>query len=282
MKILTFLVIVCFVTGLLPAQTGTTPAFSFDHMALSVKDVDRSAGFYSTVLMLPEITNRSQIPGIRWFKLEDGRELHLISVIKENVTTNKAIHLGLSMKHFEAFVKRLNQLKLSYCDWAGKTSTINIRADSIRQVYFQDPDGYWIEVNSVNELAPPPEQVKNQIWELEEHYWKYVKEKNIQAYISLWDDNFIGYPSNNIIGNKAHITDWLTELYKDTSGIYNYKLSRKVENVFDNIVIVLYDVSQTWTDDKGTIVKTSNVKITHTWKQSGNKWLIIGGMGANK
>ncbi len=281
MRILPFLFFAFFFPGLLPAQPGAPPAFSFDHMALSVKDVNRSAGFYTTVMLIPEITNRSQIPGIRWFKLEDGRELHLISVIKETVTTNKAIHLGLSMKHFDAFVERLNKLKIPYCDWAGKTSTINIRADGVRQVYFQDPDGYWIEVNSVNELAVP-DQVKNQIWELEERYWKYVKEKDLGAYIGLWDDNFIGYPSNNIIGNKAHITDWLTELYKDTSGLYNYKLTRKVENVFDDIVIVLYDVSQTWTGDKGIVVKTSNVKITHTWKKTSKGWLIIGGMGANK
>ncbi|MBL7698128.1 MAG: VOC family protein [Chitinophagaceae bacterium] len=123
--------------------------FSADHVALSVKDVNRSAEFYITVLRLPEITNRSKIEGIRWFVLGDGRELHLISVIKENVTINKAVHVGLSSAKFDEFVKHLTANKISYSDWPGKANTINIRADGIKQVFFQDPDGYWIEVNSL-------------------------------------------------------------------------------------------------------------------------------------
>lgn len=268
--------------GLLQAQDSTTFKFSFNHLALSVKDVNRSAEFYKTVLMLPEITNRSKIEDIRWFVLGDGRELHLISVLKENVSINKAVHLGLSTQNFDDFVKRIIELKIPYSDWPGKPNTVNIRADGIKQIFFQDPDGYWVEVNSLNDASASVEQIKNEIWQLEENYWKYVKEKDIKAYLSLWDENFIGYPSNNIIGNKAHITDWLRELYKDRSGVYNYTLTRKVENVFDDIVIVLYDVAQTWSNDKDEIVKRSNIKITHTWKKTDKGWLIIGGMGATK
>ena len=113
--------------------------------------MNRSAEFYIKVLNLPEITNRSKIEGIRWFVLGDGRELHLISVIKENVTINKALHLGLSTAHFDQFVKRLDALKIPYSDWPGKPNTVNIRADGIKQIFFQDPDGYWIEVNSVEQ-----------------------------------------------------------------------------------------------------------------------------------
>ena len=104
----------------------------------------------------------------------------------------------------------------------------------------------------------------------------------MQGYLTLWDEQFIGYPSNNTIGNKAHITDWLMELYKDKTGVFGYELTRKVENVFDDIVIVLYDVTQQWTNEKNEVVKKKTYKITHTWKKSDNGWLIIGGMGANK
>ena len=123
--------------------------FSIDHIALSVKDVDRSAAFYMKVLKLPEITNRSKIEGIRWFVLGDKRELHLISVIKENVTVNKALHVGLSSPNFDDFIKHLTKNRIAYSDWPGKANTVNIRADGIKQVFFQDPDGYWIEVNSL-------------------------------------------------------------------------------------------------------------------------------------
>ena len=135
-------------SGLLQAQDSTTFKFSVNHLALSVKDVNLSAEFYIKVLNLPEITNRSKIEGIRWFLLGDGRELHLISVIKEPVTINKALHFGLSTNNFDAFVKKITDSKIPYSDWPGKANTVNIRADGIKQVFFQDPDGYWLEVNS--------------------------------------------------------------------------------------------------------------------------------------
>ena len=71
-------------------------------------------------------------------------------------------------------------------------------------------------------------------------------------------------------------------MYNNNKGkTYNYELTRKIENVFGDIVIVLYDVTQIWTNDKNEVEKTT-YKITHTWKKTGNGWLIIGGMGAKK
>lgn len=133
----------------LKAQDTSSFKFVFNHLAISVKDVNRSAAFYKEVLRLKEITNRSAIEGIRWFALSDDRELHLISVIKEPIVTNKALHVGLTSGNFDAFLENLKRLKIPYSDWPGKPNTVNIRADGIKQIFFQDPDGYWIEVNNV-------------------------------------------------------------------------------------------------------------------------------------
>jgi lactoylglutathione lyase len=149
MKTLSFLLIALSFSGILLAQEDTSFNFRYNHLALSVKDVDRSAEFYMRVLKLPEILNRSKIEGVRWFVFSDGLELHLISAIKQEVITNKALHLALTTPNLDDFVKTLNAMKIAYSDWPGNPQKINIRADGIRQVFFQDPDGYWIEVNSI-------------------------------------------------------------------------------------------------------------------------------------
>ena len=146
-KLLAFLFLL--MSGGLYAQDTASFNFTLNHLALSVKDVDRSAGFYKTTLGLKEITNRTQMEGIRWFSLGEGKELHLISTVKENVVVNKAIHLAVTTPQFDAFVSLLQKMKIKYYDWLGVVGKVNVRADGIKQVFLQDPDGYWIEVNSV-------------------------------------------------------------------------------------------------------------------------------------
>jgi len=149
MKLSLFLIFGFILYGSVQSQSLTTFHLTFNHLALSVTDVNRAAEFYKNVLKLTEITNRTKLDGIRWFSLEEGKELHLISTVKEDVSINKAVHLALTTPDFDAFVKTLDQLKIMYSDWPGTEHMINIRADGIKQIFFQDPDGYWIEVNSV-------------------------------------------------------------------------------------------------------------------------------------
>lgn len=149
-KILLFTVIT-FLSFRVSGQDNKTFGLTLNHIALSVKDVNRSAEFYGSVLKFQEITNRTEMAGIRWFSLGDGKELHLISTVKENVTINKAVHLALATPDFDLFVTMLDKMKVTYSDWPGTPNKINVRADGIKQIFFQDPDGYWLEVNSVSQ-----------------------------------------------------------------------------------------------------------------------------------
>lgn len=133
----------------LSAQDEQAAGFTFNHVALSVQDLDRSADFYRTVFGLKEIVNRTEIEGIRWFSLGQGKELHLISGLKQPVSLNKAAHFALTTPDFDRFVERLDASGIAYSNWPGDPGKITIRADNTKQLYLQDPDGYWIEVNSV-------------------------------------------------------------------------------------------------------------------------------------
>ena len=124
---------------------------TFNHMALSVKDVNASADFYTKVLNLEPIPLPPNITNVRWISLGEGKQLHLISIFDDEIKTNKALHLALSVSDFDAFVDSLKKMSVAYSDFPGNLNQINIRPDGIQQIYFQDPDGYWIEVNSVKD-----------------------------------------------------------------------------------------------------------------------------------
>ena len=151
MKKIILLIVISLLTVQLWGQNNTSFNLTVDHLALSVKDVDRSAEFYGNILKFREITNRSKLEGVRWFAVGDGKELHLISIVKENVTSNKAIHVAFATPDFDSFVLMLEEKKIAYSDWPGATNKVNIRADGMKQVFFQDPDGNWIEINSVTQ-----------------------------------------------------------------------------------------------------------------------------------
>jgi lactoylglutathione lyase len=149
MKKLIYILLASFSFGFINAQEETGLQLKIDHVALSVKNVDVSAAFYTKILQLNEITNKTKKEGIRWISLGDSKELHLVSTLKEPVKINKAVHTAFKTSHFDKLIKLLDNNNIAYSDWEGANHKITIRADGIKQVYFQDPDGYWIEVNSI-------------------------------------------------------------------------------------------------------------------------------------
>lgn len=120
---------------------------SFDHYTIKVDDLEKSASFYKKMLDLNEITNRTQKEYIRWFSLGNGTELHVVEGETKEIQINIGIHLALKLADFDGFIDHLKSQNITPHNSKGKPEQITTRADGVRQVYFQDPDGYWIEVN---------------------------------------------------------------------------------------------------------------------------------------
>jgi lactoylglutathione lyase len=125
---------------------------TFDHYTIRVKNLDRSADFYTKVLGLSEIKNRTEKSYIRWFSMGKGRELHIASGNSDIIKTHVGVHIALRLKNFDKFLSHLKKYNINQHNSKGISDSITTRADGIRQVYFQDPDGYWIEVNEAGVL----------------------------------------------------------------------------------------------------------------------------------
>ncbi len=123
------------------------PTFRLNHLAISVKDVNKSVEFYQIILQLQEIKNTASNSKTRWLSLGEGKQLHLIPRPNAEIKTNKAVHFALATTDLSSFLARLMRLKIDYTDWLGTPNKDYVRKDGIQQVYFQDPDGYWVEVN---------------------------------------------------------------------------------------------------------------------------------------
>ena len=119
-----------------------------DHTNLLVTDLDVSAKFYADILQLKELETPWGInAGVRFFSIGDGQQIHLAKVSGNIIETNKVAHLAFNVTEFDKYLEFLNQKEISYSDFSGNISEIQMRPDGVRQIYLQDPDGNWIEIN---------------------------------------------------------------------------------------------------------------------------------------
>jgi len=119
----------------------------FNHTTIFVVDLAKSADFYEHMLQLKKIAEPFHDGRHIWFRMGDHAQLHVVSGAKEDTPHDINIHLAFSVPSMEAFLKHLDQEKIKYGNWAGDSKSPQVRPDKVMQVYLQDPDGYWIEIN---------------------------------------------------------------------------------------------------------------------------------------
>ncbi|HYF31544.1 MAG TPA: VOC family protein [Chitinophagaceae bacterium] len=120
---------------------------ALNHIALYVTSLGKSTAFYKDIIGLDTISEPFRDGKHAWFSVGDNSHLHLIEGAKEQVKHPKNTHICFSVPNLDEFITRLNKAGIEYSNWPGTSKSPTVRADGIKQIYFQDPDGYWLEIN---------------------------------------------------------------------------------------------------------------------------------------
>lgn len=117
-----------------------------NHIAFTVKDLGRSSQFYRQLLQLDTIPNPFNDGIHLWLNIGGGASLHLIEGTRIPAGV-KDSHLCFSVRSVESMVDKLKKAGIAFESWTGEKGQWTNRADGVKQIYLQDPDGYWLEVN---------------------------------------------------------------------------------------------------------------------------------------
>ena len=130
-------------------------------------------------------------------------------------------------------------------------------------------------------LSAQRDEMKDEIWTLEEQYWQYVEAGDIENYVTLWHDDFVGWPCSNLHPSGVeNIADWL-RVIRDEGVQVSYELHLEALQHFGDVAVVHYSspIIRRYPDGRVT-GEGRLLKFTHTWMRSGGQWKIISGMCA--
>jgi lactoylglutathione lyase len=133
--------------SLLFSQSGTpSKSPEFDHATVHVRDLQKSTEFYEKVIGLEKIPEPFKDGRHIWFRIGAHSQLHLAAGAMDLPPQKIDVHLAFRVTSLTDFMTHLDHLQLKYRSFNGE-GKVSIRPDGVRQIYLQDPDGYWIEVN---------------------------------------------------------------------------------------------------------------------------------------
>lgn len=129
----------------LKASSQTPPRVN--HMAFYVVNLQVSTHFYRDIVGLDTIPEPFHDGKHTWFLIGPKTHLHIISGAAQKTEHDKNTHLCFTVPSVTDFIEVLKKNNVLFESWTGEKGTYTNRVDGVKQIYFQDPDGFWIEIN---------------------------------------------------------------------------------------------------------------------------------------
>lgn len=120
---------------------------TFNHLAIYVTDLGRSSAFYKEVIGLDTMTNPFHDNKHVWFIIGENIQLHIIAGLTGVSKHPQDNHLCFRTASVDSFLQKLVKNGIEYYNARGIKNELTVRPDGVKQIYFTDPDGYWIEIN---------------------------------------------------------------------------------------------------------------------------------------
>ena len=121
-------------------------AVELDHLTLLVVSLGRSVEFYEKALGLVSIPEPFHDGKHAWLRIGDHQSLHVVVGTRSPAPEGIDVHVAFRVAALDEVMARLETMGVPFRNFDG-SAKVNVRPDGVRQIYLQDPDGYWIEVN---------------------------------------------------------------------------------------------------------------------------------------
>ncbi|MCX6203668.1 MAG: VOC family protein [Bacteroidetes bacterium] len=118
-----------------------------NHTAIFVIDMEKTGNFYSKIIGLDSVAEPFHDGHHIWYKTSDHSMLHVIQGATEKKEYYKNQHTCFTEPEFNLFIEKLKAAHWLFEDVSGNKNAITTRVDGVHQIWLQDPDGYWLEIN---------------------------------------------------------------------------------------------------------------------------------------
>ena len=132
-------------------------------------------------------------------------------------------------------------------------------------------------IGFVVSCADKSQAVENQedlLWKKEEAYIKAHVEADHSKILSMWDENFLGWPSrleSSAIKNSG--SEYLKKYFsKPMPAGTEFRIEKQGIKIENNVALLHYRL----------FLFKSSTRLTHTWIKRADKWYILGGMDCDE